>query len=225
MNTPPTQVILDQICVAFGQGTGPTRVTAAAAEALRGFYAPAITEEVAGIWDGVAAQALERARATGRLADQLATERAAMAIGPREAVQAAQAVSQVSNTPICPQPPFPPTPGEDDDDILGLRLDAVAHRAAALTQLLIAFGQGTGTVRVARAAVAVVRDRFAQPESGAGCERLRALGRKASQVATTRASTAIAAEDVLTAGAAIERARRPAMPAAAYRPEVRVNAH
>jgi len=66
--------VMAQIFVAFGQGTGVTRVSPDAAEALRALYFDAITADIASTrWSGEAV--LERIRALGRLAAFQALQR------------------------------------------------------------------------------------------------------------------------------------------------------
>ena len=61
--------IMAQIFVAFGQGTGATRVSHDAAVALRTLYFDAITTEIVTTrWAEEAVQVLERIRAIGKLA-------------------------------------------------------------------------------------------------------------------------------------------------------------
>lgn len=204
MSTKAVEVILDQICVAFGQGTGPMEVSGAAAMALKAYYGVALTEEVVLQWDGVAAQALERVRAAGRLAALQATSRAASAIGAAEALHAAHVVSSTSYTPICPKDP-PPPPGSD----LELR-----SLPTLLAQVFLAFGQGTGPVRVSRAGASVLRSHYmARTDFVAAwetlavqtLERVRAMGRMAARLATGRGATAVSGEDVLAATTTVDR--------------------
>jgi hypothetical protein len=95
-------VLLGQVCVAFGQGTGPVRVSREAVAALRDRYGALFTEDLARRWDDVAVQALERIRAIGRLAAHLTTSEARTAIGSEELLAAAHTVEAESNTDLCP---------------------------------------------------------------------------------------------------------------------------
>jgi hypothetical protein len=213
MSTKAVEVILDQICVAFGQGTGPMEVSGTALPALKAYYSVALTEEVERQWDGVAAQALERVRAAGRLAALRATSRAASVIEAEEALQAAHVVSNTSLTPICPKEPPPPPPiGEEP-----MTLDVL------MAVVFTAFGQGTGPVRVSRAGASVLRSHYGARKdlvaawrslSVQTLERARAMGRMASRLATGRGATAISGADVLAATTTVDRSvavqRKPA---------------
>jgi hypothetical protein len=205
MNVKAVEVIMDQICVAFGQGTGPMEVSGAAAMALKAYYGVALTEEVVQQWDGVAAQALERVRAAGRLAALQATSRAASAIGAEEALHAAHVVSSTSYTPICPKDPPPPPPGCEE----------LMNQDTLLALAFIAFGQGTGPVRVSRAGASVLRSHYTartdlvsaawEKVAVQTLERVRAMGRMAARLATGRGATAVSGEDVLAATTTVDR--------------------
>jgi hypothetical protein len=95
-------VILGQVCVAFGQGTGAMRVAREAVAALGERYGAVLTDEVVRQWDAVAVQVLERMRAIGRLAAHLATAAARTAIGREDVLRAALAVEVESDTDLCP---------------------------------------------------------------------------------------------------------------------------
>ncbi|HEY8019640.1 MAG TPA: hypothetical protein VIH93_00975 [Thermoanaerobaculia bacterium] len=102
--------IMAQIMVAFGQGTGATRVSQDAAMQLRTLYFGAITEKiVSDLWETEAVQALERIRAIGRLAAHRATEAGATRISADDVAASAGRVQKTSETVLCP-PPFPPAP-------------------------------------------------------------------------------------------------------------------
>ncbi|MDP9120313.1 MAG: hypothetical protein M3O15_02935 [Acidobacteriota bacterium] len=58
--------IMAQVYVAFGQGTGPVRVSQDVCDELRKVYFP-MTERALPLWETEAVQALERIRALGRL--------------------------------------------------------------------------------------------------------------------------------------------------------------
>ena len=111
----PEAVILGQVCLAFGQGTGALRVSQEAVAALRERYGAVLTAEVVKKWDGVAVQVLERMRAIGRLAAHLATAAARTAIGREDLLRAALAVEVESDTDLCPPrvAPWGPLPQED----------------------------------------------------------------------------------------------------------------
>lgn len=93
--------ILSQVLVAFGQGTGPIRVSRKAARALTNRYRPMITREVIEQWDEEGGQALERIRAIGRLAAQTMTQKARSAINADDVIDSARAVERASGTGFC----------------------------------------------------------------------------------------------------------------------------
>jgi len=97
--------IMAQIMVAFGQGTGATRVSQEAALQLRTIYFGAITDQLTQIWATEAVQVLERVRAIGKLAAHQAMTAGATAIGVDEVQASAKAVRLRSLSQFCP--PFP----------------------------------------------------------------------------------------------------------------------
>jgi DNA-directed RNA polymerase beta subunit len=97
--------IMAQILVAFGQGTGATRVSQDAALQLRTIYFGAITDHLTGIWGTEAVQVLERVRAIGKLAAQRAVTAGETAIGVEDVQHSARAVREASISVFCP--PFP----------------------------------------------------------------------------------------------------------------------
>jgi hypothetical protein len=98
----PAEVVLGQVCAAFGQGTGPLRVSRQAVAALRERYEPLVTPDVLRQWEGLAVQVLERMRAIGRLAAHHTTRRAQTVIGDEDLLRAARTVEAASATPLCP---------------------------------------------------------------------------------------------------------------------------
>lgn len=103
--------IMSQIMVAFGQGTGATRVSQEAALQLRTLYFGAITAELTGLWATEAVQVLERVRAIGRLAAHRAVSAGATAISVENVTSSAKTVKDGSGSPFCPpDPPDPPLP-------------------------------------------------------------------------------------------------------------------
>jgi hypothetical protein len=73
--------IMAQIWVAFGQGTGTTRVSQKAVMALHGRYFAHIAKTgIAAAWGDEAVQVLERIRAIGRLAALTTSQRGATTI-------------------------------------------------------------------------------------------------------------------------------------------------
>lgn len=115
------QGILDQILVAFGQGTGAVRVAREAAAALRDHYEPYADDKVLAVWGTVAVQILERIRAMGRLAALRATEAASTVINRTMTTTAITSVEKVSRTEFCPPPP-PPPDAEPAEDLEALRV-------------------------------------------------------------------------------------------------------
>ena len=99
--------IMAQIMVAFGQGTGATRVSQEAALQLRTIYYGAITEHLTRIWGTEAVQVLERMRAIGKLAAHRAMIAGATAISTDHLMGSAEAVQETSLSPFCPPLPHP----------------------------------------------------------------------------------------------------------------------
>jgi hypothetical protein len=206
MRKDPAETVMGHVYVAFGQGTGVLRVSRAAVQAFHAHYRPVVTGEVIAGWDTLAVQVLERIRAVGRLAALAAAEQGKTAIGLEEALRSARAVEMESGTPLCP-PQSAGTPIEGAPALeVGLLL---------LGQACIAFGQGTGTLRVTREAVAALRERYDamvtedlverwDTVAVQVLERVRATGRLAAHLATGAARTAILAEDVKRAAVAVE---------------------
>jgi len=97
--------IMAQIMVAFGQGTGATRVSQEAALQLRTIYYGAITDHLTQTWGIEAVQVLERVRAIGKLAAHRAMVAGATTIGIRHLEVSAKAVQKVSCSPFCPPLP------------------------------------------------------------------------------------------------------------------------
>lgn len=94
--------IMAQIWVAFGQGTGFTRVAQEACLKLHSLYYDAIKEELVQRWDEEAAQVLERIRALGKLAANKAIAAGATAITVDDVLASAAVVHRSSNSPWCP---------------------------------------------------------------------------------------------------------------------------
>jgi hypothetical protein len=98
--------IMAQIFIAFGQGTGATRVSQDAAVSLRTIYFDAITPVVVNVrWATDAVQALERVRAVGKLAAFLALQRGDTVISVADVLSAAETVRITSDTDLCPPRP------------------------------------------------------------------------------------------------------------------------
>jgi hypothetical protein len=98
------QGIMAQIWVAFGQGTGFTRVSQDACLHLQQMYYDAIRDELVESWDEEAVQVLERIRAVGKLAASKAIDAGATAISIDDVRASAEAVHRTSDTPWCPTP-------------------------------------------------------------------------------------------------------------------------
>lgn len=97
------QGIMAQIFVAFGQGTGATRVSQEAAMALHSRYFGQIQiVNAPARWKGEGAAVLERIRAIGRLAAHNATVRADTVISADDVISAAVMVEATSDTEMCP---------------------------------------------------------------------------------------------------------------------------
>jgi hypothetical protein len=95
--------IMAQIFVAFGQGTGATRVSQDAAVALRTLYFDdIIAKNALSRWEDVAVQVLERIRAIGKLAAFLSLQRGDTTISDVDVQASAKTVQLTSNTEFCP---------------------------------------------------------------------------------------------------------------------------
>ena len=97
--------IMAQIWVAFGQGTGFTRVAQEACLQLHALYYEAIHDELIERWDEEAAQVLERIRAVGKLAASKAIDAGATAITVDDVLTSAEVVHRTSVTQWCPTSP------------------------------------------------------------------------------------------------------------------------
>lgn len=102
--------IMAQIFVAFGQGTGPVRVSQDVCTALSDLYQGRITDEVIDRWETLAVQVLERFRALGRLMALNASRAGSTSIAGGEVETSAQIVERQSDTELC-HPPPPSRPG------------------------------------------------------------------------------------------------------------------
>lgn len=100
--------IMAQIWIAFGQGAGAIRVSQEAAMELHRWYYDAITPEIINErWKTDAVQALDRARAIGRLAAMKAAGAGSTVIKPQDIYESASTVQDTSGTPLCPPEPPP----------------------------------------------------------------------------------------------------------------------
>jgi len=102
--------IMAQVYVAFGQGTGATRVSQEAALELHRWYYNAITPAVVADWGTTALQVLDRIRAIGSLAALKAILQGSPTINVTMVYESAMQVQLESDTPICPPLPLPPSP-------------------------------------------------------------------------------------------------------------------
>lgn len=93
--------ILAQVLIAFGQGTGPVRVSRKAGAALIEHYKPMIDESVVESWDSDGVQALERVRATGRSAAYRMVKEARTFINVEDVCESYERVERISSTSIC----------------------------------------------------------------------------------------------------------------------------
>ncbi|HVT57751.1 MAG TPA: hypothetical protein VHR45_05070 [Thermoanaerobaculia bacterium] len=97
--------IMAQIYVAFGQGTGPLRVSQATCVALHDQYYQRITETVLEQWDREAVHVLERIRAIGRLMALQAGTAGQTTLVDANLKEAATSVETQSLTAFCGPPP------------------------------------------------------------------------------------------------------------------------
>ena len=97
------QGIMAQIWVAFGQGTGMTRVAQAAAMALHERYFGHIGEcGILKVWKDHDAQVLERIRTIGKFAALKALERGDTTVSKEDVLAAITAVQHNSDSSWCP---------------------------------------------------------------------------------------------------------------------------
>lgn len=95
--------IMAQIWVAFGQGTGCTRVSQKAVMVLHVRYFKHIgTSGIIPVWQDNAMQVLERIRLIGKLAALLAIERGDTTISAADVLKAIERVEAESDTSWCP---------------------------------------------------------------------------------------------------------------------------
>ena len=99
--------IMAQVYIAFGQGTGPIRVSQDTCSELHDHFYHRITDQVVDEWDEEAVQVLERIRAIGRLMAANATIKGQTRIQGDDVVTAAQKVETESETALCSVPPKP----------------------------------------------------------------------------------------------------------------------
>lgn len=93
--------ILAQVLVAFGQGTGPVRVSREACAALVAHYEPMIEPAIEISWEIDGVQALERIRATGRSAVYKMVRDGRTSISVDDVCESYEQVEKVSSTSIC----------------------------------------------------------------------------------------------------------------------------
>jgi len=199
--------IMAQIFVAFGQGTGSVRVSRGACAALHRRYYGWIGESILAIWESEAVQILERVRTIGR---RLAVEAGLDGrgeIGSQGIEAAARGVEEGEDCPFCP------FQSEKTGRLYPAAEPAVEE--AILGQMLVALGQGTGTVRVSHGACLAFRARYrgwidgeiVALWGGASVqilERVRAIGRLLAARAGLAGRTAIAAAGVEAAARFVE---------------------
>jgi hypothetical protein len=199
--------VMAQMLVAFGQGTGPVRVSRDACAAFHSRYYGWIDEALLGAWATEAVQVLERVRAIGRRLAFEASLEGRTAISGATLLAVARAVEEGEDCPWCPVQgekagrPSPTAKATARDEVL--------------SQMLVAFGQGTGAMRVSHDACLAFRARY---ESwiderilgvwGAAAvqilERVRAIGRLLAAHTGLEGRTAIAAAGVEEAARFVE---------------------
>jgi hypothetical protein len=201
--------VLNQMFVAFGQGTGPFRVSQAVCREMRRRYTPILTEALLSVWETEATQVLERVRATGRTAAAEAALAGRTTISTADFRIAALRAEVESDTVYCPAGPGDPGYPVQEQQPAAYTVEGI------LDQILVAFGQGTGFLRVARSAAAALRDRY-EPftdervlalwgeEAVNVLERIRTLGRLAALRTTEAASTVITRPLVIAAAENVE---------------------
>ena len=201
--------VMAQMFVAFGQGTGAVRVSREACAVFHSRYYDWIDEDLLAAWGIEAVQILERVRAIGRRLALQASLEGRTAIDGGAVLAAARAVEEGESCPHCPfqrEKAGRPSP-----------LARPTARDAILGQMLVAFGQGTGSVRLSQDACVAFRDRyFHWIDAGIAAlwdtaavqilERVRAIGRLLAARAGIEGRTAIAAAGVVAAARLVEEA-------------------
>ncbi len=96
------QDVLNQTLVAFGQGTGCVRVSSGACRELVGLMTPIIeARNLAGDWEDIAVQMLERIRTIGRVAVNLMLDEGRVYIEEKDVAVAFRRVQLGSKTGDC----------------------------------------------------------------------------------------------------------------------------
>lgn len=204
--------IMSQVYMSFGQGCGAVRVSQGACVALRERYLPRIEEDLPARWDTEALQVLERIRAIGRTAAAHAAIAGENVISPARLTDAARRVEIQSGTALCP--PDPGAVSHRDD----LATEPYT-RDGIMAQVLVAFGQGTGSVRVSYDACQLFHDRYEplidrsllgswKTEGVQVLERIRAIGRSALLQSNLEGVAEISRGSVLNAMKAVEASSR-----------------
>jgi hypothetical protein len=202
---------MSQVYVAFGQGTGAVRVSQGACVALYERYFPQITGDLSARWEAEAVQVLERIRAVGRTASAHAALAGENVLSPARLTDAARRVEIESDTERCP--PDPRVSHRDDLATEPYTQDGI------LAQILVAFGQGTGPVRVSQEACQPFRERYVpridgtvlamwRTEAVQVLERIRAIGRSAALQTSLAGGTAISRQAVVGAMKSVETVSR-----------------
>jgi hypothetical protein len=94
--------IMAQIHAAFGQGTGPVRISRAGMMALDQFYEERVRwEEAIAGWDTDGTHALERVRAAGRMAATRVAQEGRSVVEPDDVQKSAETTSLISDTRWC----------------------------------------------------------------------------------------------------------------------------
>ncbi len=204
--------IMSQVYVSFGQGCGAIRVSQGACVALRERYLPRIEDDLPARWEAEAVQVLERIRTVGRTAAAHAAIAGENVISPVRLTDAARRVELQSLTPLCP--PDPGAVSHRDD----LATEPYT-RDGIMAQVLVAFGQGCGAVRVSQEACELFQERYAplidrsllgawKTEGVQVLERIRAIGRSALLQTNLEGVTEISRGAVLNAMKAVEASSR-----------------
>jgi hypothetical protein len=93
--------IMAQLYAAFGQGTGPIRVSRASMEALHNHYDRLVTQELIDQWDESGTHALERLRSVGRAVASRVSQSGRTVAEPSDVTESAKLVGDQSPTPLC----------------------------------------------------------------------------------------------------------------------------
>lgn len=101
MAEPTKEGVMDQLLVAFGQGTGAVQISQDATDTLRQHYWDKITADVLSSWSEEANAVLVRIRTLGSLADQVRVQEGRATVVGMDVTRATDTVELSSGTRFC----------------------------------------------------------------------------------------------------------------------------